>query len=100
MRIDCPYCGMRGNEEFAYLGDATVRRPQWGETEEAGPHADASAWHDYVYIRNNPAGPHKELWQHTYGCRQWLVVTRDTRSHTITAVEPARDAARTGAGAR
>ncbi|TMJ69602.1 MAG: sarcosine oxidase subunit delta, partial [Alphaproteobacteria bacterium] len=27
MRIDCCYCGARGNEEFAYLGDASVRRP-------------------------------------------------------------------------
>ena len=27
MRIDCCYCGVRGNEEFAYLGDATVQRP-------------------------------------------------------------------------
>ena len=27
MRIPCPYCGPRGNEEFTYLGDATVRRP-------------------------------------------------------------------------
>ena len=27
MRIDCCYCGVRGNEEFAYLGDATVRVP-------------------------------------------------------------------------
>ena len=22
MRIPCPYCGERGNEEFSYLGDA------------------------------------------------------------------------------
>ena len=27
MRIDCCYCGPRGNEEFAYLGDASVQRP-------------------------------------------------------------------------
>ena len=28
MRIACPFCGPRGNEEFTYLGDATlVRRP-------------------------------------------------------------------------
>ncbi len=30
MRIPCPYCGERGNEEFSYLGDATLRRPQDG----------------------------------------------------------------------
>ena len=27
MRIKCPHCGERGNEEFAYLGDATVHPP-------------------------------------------------------------------------
>ena len=27
MRIPCPYCGPRGDEEFTYLGDATVQRP-------------------------------------------------------------------------
>ena len=27
LRIPCPYCGARGNEEFTYLGDATVQRP-------------------------------------------------------------------------
>ena len=26
MRIECCYCGPRGNEEFAYLGDATLVR--------------------------------------------------------------------------
>ncbi|MBV9703816.1 MAG: sarcosine oxidase subunit delta, partial [Methylobacteriaceae bacterium] len=28
MRIPCPYCGERGNAEYAYLGDAGVSRPQ------------------------------------------------------------------------
>jgi sarcosine oxidase subunit delta len=27
VRIPCPFCGPRGNEEFTYLGDASVRRP-------------------------------------------------------------------------
>ena len=27
MRIHCPHCGERGNEEFTYLGDATLARP-------------------------------------------------------------------------
>ena len=44
------------------------------------------AFHDYVYLRDNPAGPHRELWYHGSGCRAWLVVTRDTRTHAILAV--------------
>jgi len=73
MRITCPYCGPRSNEEFAYRGDAAM---------------------DYVYLRHNPAGPHRELWQHVSACRAWLVVTRDTSTHVIMSVEVARDVAR------
>ena len=50
-------------------------------------------WHEYVYLRDNPAGPHRELWQHVSGCRAWLVVTRDTRTHEVLGVEAARDVA-------
>jgi sarcosine oxidase subunit delta len=91
MRINCCYCGPRSNEEFVYRGDATVRRPA-GERDLA---ADAAGqrWLDYVYLRDNPAGRHRELWQHVSGCRAWLVVTRDTISHEIEKVEPAREAA-------
>lgn len=81
MRITCPHCGARGLEEFTYRGDATVRRP--------APDAPADCWIDYVYMRDNPAGLHNELWYHSAGCRAWLVVTRDTRTHLITDVVPA-----------
>jgi sarcosine oxidase subunit delta len=92
MRIPCPFCGERGHEEFAYLGDAGPARPP-GRGQPAGPAPSATAWHDYVYLRDNPSGTHDELWQHTGGCRSWLVVTRDTRTHAISAVRFARDAA-------
>ena len=97
MRIACCYCGPRGNEEFSYLGDATVVRPS-GLASETGATPDREAWHNYVHLRDNPSGPHRELWQHIGGCRAWLVVTRDTRTHAILQVEPARDVAlkRTG----
>ena len=87
MRIRCPHCGERDNGEFSYLGDAAPRRPD-------GLEASAAAMHDYVYLRDNPAGTIRELWYHAAGCRSWLVVTRDTRTHAIEAVEPARDVAR------
>ena len=66
MRIPCPYCGERGNEEFAYLGDATVRRP---DAARPTPQPDFARCIDYVYLRDNPAGAHRELWQHVAGCR-------------------------------
>jgi len=80
MRIPCPYCGPRGNEEFVFRGGADPRRPE-------GTAADA--WHEYVYLRENVAGVHREYWQHVHGCRAWLVVTRDTRTHEVLAAEAA-----------
>jgi sarcosine oxidase subunit delta len=84
MRIPCPHCGLRDVQEFSYLGDATLTRPD-------GLDASAAAMHDYVYLRDNPSGPHRELWYHGAGCRAWLVVTRDTRTHAITDARPARE---------
>jgi heterotetrameric sarcosine oxidase delta subunit len=74
MRIKCPYCGERDAAEFAYLGAADLARPDPDATD---------AFYDYVYFRDNPAGPHAELWYHAGGCRSWLRVMRDTRTHAI-----------------
>ncbi|WP_119166242.1 sarcosine oxidase subunit delta [Algihabitans albus] len=87
MLISCPFCGSRASEEFTVLGDATPRRPET-------PEADPEAWYDYIYLRNNPRGRHREFWQHVGGCRAWLVVERDTATHEIHTVELARDVAR------
>jgi sarcosine oxidase subunit delta len=79
MRIPCPYCGPRDSSEFSYLGDATVARPE----PDANGVVNDDAMYDYVYLRANPAGPHRELWYHGSGCHGWLVVTRDTLTHEI-----------------
>ena len=86
MRIACPHCGERDVQEFSYLGDASLMR-------RAEARASAETMHDYVYRRDNPAGPHRELWYHAAGCHAWLAVSRDTRTHAITAAAPARDVA-------
>ncbi|MGH8137756.1 MAG: sarcosine oxidase subunit delta [Steroidobacteraceae bacterium] len=80
MRIQCPYCGERETGEFSYLGDAAAGRPDPGAPDAAARFFEA------VYLRDNPAGPHDELWFHTYGCRGWLRVTRNTLTHEILAV--------------
>ena len=73
MRIPCPYCGSRDSQEFVYRGDASVARPD----------SDAEDFTNYVYLRANPAGPIREHWYHAQGCRNWLIVERDTRTHEI-----------------
>ena len=88
MRLACPCCGERGLEEFTYSGDASLRRPDGGAAAPVAP------WADYVYLRDNTAGPHRELWYHGAGCRCWLVVTRDTRCHAVLDVALARDVSR------
>ncbi len=75
--IPCPWCGPRNQVEFTYGGDATVKHPAHD--------AEEAAWFDYVYLRDNPCGPHDELWLHSAGCRQWFKVRRDTRTHAILA---------------
>lgn len=89
MIIEHPLLGPRDAQEFVYLGDATlIDRPDWQAENAAG------AFHDYVYLRDNPAGEHRELWYHEQGDRSWLVVTRNTVTHEISKVELARDVAR------
>jgi sarcosine oxidase subunit delta len=75
MRLTCPICGTRGIEEFSYFGDATLKRP--------APGAPPECWVDYVYIRNNQAGAHNELWYHAASCRSFLKVERNTLTHAI-----------------
>ena len=81
--IPCPWCGPRDHVEFVYGGDAAARRP-------ADPAAMTDeAWNAYIYLRDNPCGPHRELWQHHAGCRRWIAVLRDTKTHEINATDPA-----------
>jgi sarcosine oxidase subunit delta len=88
MIINHPLLGPRDAQEFTYLGDASlIDRPDW-QADNA-----AQAFHDYLYLRDNPSGDHRELWFHEQGDRSWLVVTRNTVTHEITKVELARDVA-------
>lgn len=83
MRINCPHCNERDIREFEYLGSAKLLdRPTSG---------NAADFHDYVHIRDNPAGENAELWQHVFGCRAWLHVVRNVTTHEILKVNLAKD---------
>ena len=50
LEIKCPFCGKRSQNEFAYGGDATIKRPKLGEE------VSTKDWDDFVYFRDNPRG--------------------------------------------
>ena len=86
MIINHPLLGLRDASEFVYFGDASlINRPDWKHPEAA------QRFYEYLYLRENPAGEHKELWFHEHGDRSWLIVTRNTLSNEITHVEIASD---------
>jgi sarcosine oxidase subunit delta len=84
MRIPCPHCGERDASEFSFLGDASAAKE--------GLSASAEEAHRAVYLRDNPAGLHREIWYHAAGCRACLIVTRNTLTHRIETAETARKA--------
>ena len=82
MIIDHPLLGPRDINEFMYLGDASLlNRPKW-DAEDA-----EHSFYEYLYLRKNVAGVHKELWFHQQGDRSWLVISRNTLTHEITKVD-------------
>ncbi|MGO1120676.1 sarcosine oxidase subunit delta [Rhodovibrionaceae bacterium A322] len=87
MQLICPWCGLRDQKEFVYGGSAQAKRPAQEET-------DPEAWLAYLYLRDNPKGPHDEYWHHERGCRRWLVVKRNTQTHEILEVRFAAGASR------
>ncbi len=84
LRIECPWCGVRNEDEFSYGGDASKQRP--------ADNASQDEWYDYVYTRDNPAGEHTEHWQHVNGCRAWITVVRNTLTHEVSSTMPASSA--------
>ena len=83
MRLTCPHCGLRDFREFTYKGDALALSRPSGD-------ADPQDWADYVHIRDNPAGPTRELWYHD-PCGTWAAVERNTVTHEVLSTVPARD---------
>jgi sarcosine oxidase, subunit delta len=73
--IKCPICGVEGDEtDFHYGGEAHVKRP-------ASDHPDRISdgeQRDYLFMRNNPRGPHHERWRCDRGCGKWFNAIRDT----------------------
>ncbi|NDV01521.1 sarcosine oxidase subunit delta [Pseudoroseicyclus tamaricis] len=81
--LTCPCCGVTADEtELAGGGEAHVRR--------AGPGASESEVEDYLFMRENPRGPHFERWRHAYGCGKWFLAARDTATLEVFGTYPAQ----------
>jgi len=75
--IECPWCGERDESEFNCVGEAHIARPL--ETEKMSD----QEWADYLFMRSNPKGLHREQWLHAAGCRRYFNAERDTVSYRI-----------------
>jgi sarcosine oxidase subunit delta len=78
--IRCPFCEeARPEIEFRYAGEAHIARA-------AAPAGESdAAWADYLYLRTNPKGWHRERWQHVHGCGRFFNVLRHTVTDRIAA---------------
>ena len=74
LQIPCPNCGSRSVQEFTY-GEVPVVPESIN---------DPDGWDiDRGFMLNNPEDIQKEAWFHTYGCRRWVYLHRDTRTDQI-----------------
>ncbi len=90
--INCPWCGMRDEEEFAYGGEAHIVRPE-------NPDAlSDEEWAEYLFMRQNRKGAYLERWNHAHGCRRWFNAQRDTATHEFSAVYKMGETPPKGAG--
>jgi heterotetrameric sarcosine oxidase delta subunit len=78
--IPCPWCGPREETEFSYGGEANIVRP-------SDPYVQSDEeWANYLFMRSNPRGAHREQWCHAAGCRRWFNIVRDTVTYRIVSV--------------
>ncbi len=75
--IECPWCGQRDESEFSPGGEADIVRPLQPDE------LDDAAWADYLFMRKNTKGWHRELWNHSQGCRLWFGVERHTVTYAV-----------------
>ena len=78
--IECPWCGPRDETEFHCGGEAHIARPKYPDA------LSDDEWANYLFMRKNPKGLHREQWHHSAGCRRWFNVERDTVSYQIKSV--------------
>jgi len=84
--LTCPHCDLAVEEtELTPGGEAHLNRH--------GPGSDDEAFEEYLFLRENPKGPHLERWRHSHGCGKWFIAARDTVTMQVFGTYPAQTAA-------
>ncbi|MEM7132628.1 MAG: sarcosine oxidase subunit delta [Chloroflexota bacterium] len=74
LQIPCPHCGPRAVREFVY-GEVPTVPDSITDADERDI--------DRGFMLTNPEGIQTEAWFHSYGCRRWVYIRRDTRTDSI-----------------
>ena len=77
--IRCPWCGDRPEIEFRHCGQAHLVRPT-----DPGAISDTE-WAEYLHLRENPRGWHRERWRHIHGCGRFFNALRHTGTDRFAA---------------
>jgi len=71
--VPCPNCGPRNESDFRHVG-ASLKRPDPSTV-------TSTEWHNYLYLRDNPADWVKETWYCRAGCRKFFALERHTATN-------------------
>lgn len=77
--FSCPFCGLRDETEFHYVGEPKAR------PEPAESVSDAD-WGKYLWTNANPKGVGREIWLHLT-CMESFFMTRDTANAAVLGSE-------------
>lgn len=83
-QFKCPFCGLRDEREFHFVGEAGKIRPD--TTKEV----TAEEWAAYLYQTRNKLGHAKEMWMHLT-CAELFLMERDTSTMDVLAVQSLRE---------
>jgi len=76
----CPFCRPRDETEFHFGAEAGKTRP------EPASEVTPAAWAKYLYLKDNPRGPTREIWMHVT-CGEFFLLERDTLTHAVSGSE-------------
>lgn len=86
----CPFCGLRDEREFHFVGEAGKVRPDTAPSETAAA-LPAKDWSNYLYTQQNNPGLVREIWMHL-PCQEVFLLERHATTMEVVGATPFRDA--------